>query len=247
MPASLPSDHITMLGWFLSRSTVRSDAVEVRLAPRRVVARIADPAELVEAVRLQVAFEDHPEAEFVGQVEQPGMRRVVAGADRVDVEPLHAGQVRAGVLLVEDAAALGMGLVAVHPVEDDAAAVDQEPVAADLDRAETHPQRDALRGRATRWRRTGEAARPTRARTPSTSTRGHVGRRGPDVLDAEFGDAQGDREGGRVGGDLRLDPCRARRSKPVRSQTSSMPPAGRAIRVTSRKMPGSHHWSWSST
>src|SRR3954452_3440024 len=123
------------------------DAVEVRFTPRRVIAWIADPIEFVEAVRLEIAFEDDPESEFVGKVEQSWMRWVVAGADRVHVEPLHAGQVFAGVLLVEDAAALGVGFVAIHPVEHDAAAVDQELVAADLDRAETYPHGDALCGR----------------------------------------------------------------------------------------------------
>ena len=40
-------------------------------------------------------------------------------------------------------------------------------------------------------------------------------------------------------------PC-PRAAYAVCSQTESIEPAGRASSVTLRKMPGSHHWSWSS-
>ena len=120
------------------------DAVEVGLGPVRVVGGVADPAGEDEPVGLEVGLEDHPEAELVGQVEHAGVRRVVRGPDRVDVVALHERHVRAGVLLVEDAAAHGVGLVPVHAVEHHALAVDQEPVALDRHGAEAEPQRDGL-------------------------------------------------------------------------------------------------------
>ena len=62
VPASLPSDHMITLGWFLSRSTVRSIRSRQRRRQRRIVAGVAAPAGQREAVRLQVALVDHPQA-----------------------------------------------------------------------------------------------------------------------------------------------------------------------------------------
>ena len=74
------------------------------------------------------------------------MRRVVAGADRVDVELLHERQIRAGKVLVEDAAPVRVGLMPVHAMEHHPPAVHQETVPDDLHRPETQAQRDGLAG-----------------------------------------------------------------------------------------------------
>jgi hypothetical protein len=108
------------------------------------------------------------------------------------------------VVLVEDPAARRVGLVPVHPVEDHPAAVDQEPVAADLHRTETEPQGHGLRGRG--HRRVvpeGQLGRPR----PYVADveRAHLGRRRPGLLDAESRHPQGDREGSRFRGDLGID------------------------------------------
>ena len=149
------------------------------------------------------------------------MRRVVARADGVHVELLHPDQVGAGVLLVEDPAALGVRLVPVHPVEDDPAPVDEEPVAADLHGAEAEAQRDGLalggdRGVVEPWGLGGP-----RLDRPDLD-RGDVGGRLPDGLHAELGDAQDDREGGRARGDLgdeRAGAVRERGAEPDVLQT----------------------------
>ncbi len=96
------------------------------------------------AVGLEVAFQDHPEAHLVGDVQQTRMRRVMAGADRVDVELLHQGKVGAGKIFVEHAAAVRMRFMPVHAVEHHTAAVHQELIALDLHRTETDAQRNGL-------------------------------------------------------------------------------------------------------
>ena len=146
MPASLPSDQMITLGWFLSRSTVRSDPVEIDLGEPRVVARVADPALELEAVGLDVALVDHPEAQLVEHRQDLRVRRVVAGADGVDAVPLHQQQVVAGVRRVVHPAELRMGLVPVHPAERDRRAVDQQLRVRDLHRAEPDPEPDLLAG-----------------------------------------------------------------------------------------------------
>jgi hypothetical protein len=107
---------------------------------------VACPTAL-ETVRLEVALQHHPESELVGEVQQARMRRVVAGADRVDVEALHAREVFARMLLVEDAPAIGVRLVTVHAVEDEPATVCEQLDADDLDGAEAQSEADLFGGR----------------------------------------------------------------------------------------------------
>ena len=97
------------------------------------------------------------------------VRRVVAGADRVDVVPLHRQQVRAGVRLVEHPPALGVGLVAVHAAEGHRAAVDEEPLAVDRHRAEPQPQRHGLARAADGRRRRGAGVSAVHGSTLPTS------------------------------------------------------------------------------
>ncbi len=177
------------------------DAVQQGVAPRRVIAGIPGPAARFEAVGLQVALQDHPEAQLIAQVEQPRMRGIVTGPDRVHVEPLHQGEILTGPGLVEDPAAIGMGFVPVHAVEHHPATVDQQPVAVDRHGAETQPQRHRLAGAAHRdLVEPGELRRPRLH--PVDSHRRHFGRRRPDGFDAQLRDPQSDRVGVRFGHDL---------------------------------------------
>ncbi len=63
--------------------------VQVGLAPRGVVAGVAPPAAGFEAVRLEVALAEHPQAVLVAQVQETVVGWVVGGAHRVDVVLLH--------------------------------------------------------------------------------------------------------------------------------------------------------------
>ena len=121
------------------------DPVEVAVAPSRVVTGVAHPVEHAEAVGLDVALVDHPEAELVGKVEQGGVWRVVAGADRVQVSPLHQHQVAAGLFCVEHPATGAVELVTVHPAQPQPAAVHEPGVAVDPDPTEPDPHRHGLR------------------------------------------------------------------------------------------------------
>ena len=86
--ASFPIDQMMIDGWFLSRSTIRCDAVQVGRRPRRVVGQ---PVLRIraEAVALDVRFVDEVEAVPVAQVVPLRVVRVVRRAHGVHVVLLH--------------------------------------------------------------------------------------------------------------------------------------------------------------
>ncbi|MDI2023488.1 hypothetical protein PJL18_04036 [Paenarthrobacter nicotinovorans] len=198
-------------------------AVHVRLTPGGVVTGVAHPAVPFETVGLEVAFQDHPETQFVRDVQQAGVRRVVAGADRVDVELFHHGQVRAGKVLVEHTAAVRMRLMPVHAVEHHAPAVHQEPVAPDLHGPEAQPQRNGLAFAG--HRRVVEARNLRGPRLDGGNRhRGDVGSGVPDDVDVQFGDGQANRVGGLTGRDLRVnDPGAGGEGRPQPDVVETLP------------------------
>jgi hypothetical protein len=91
------------------------DAVEVGRFPGRDLGQRF--LVVTHAVGLDVRLADHVEAVFVAQLEEARVVRVVAGADGVDVEPLHLVEVVAHVLLGDVMAAVGVVVVAVDALE----------------------------------------------------------------------------------------------------------------------------------
>ncbi len=124
------------------------DAVQVGAAPAWVVGGVALPhrgAGPLEAVGLQVAFERHVQPELVAQVEEGRVRRVVGGADGVDVVALHQLHVAAHGLRGEGAAVVGVELVPVDAAQQDAAPVHpQDAALVDGDGAEAEPDPHAF-------------------------------------------------------------------------------------------------------
>ena len=108
---------MTMLGWFLSRSTVRRMRSTQRVAQRGSSLGLPRQLDLEEAVRLEVALVDHPQPELVAQLEEARVRRVVAGAHGVDVVRASSAARRAHRLLGHRAAAVGVELVPVDAAE----------------------------------------------------------------------------------------------------------------------------------
>ena len=100
------------------------DAVEVGRAPGWVLGQgfIA----VAHAVGLEVGLIDDVEAEFVGQLVEMRVIRVVRAADRVDVGALHLQQVVPHVLGGEIVAGFRVEFVAVDPLEQDRLAVVQK-------------------------------------------------------------------------------------------------------------------------
>ena len=110
---------------------------------RREVARVVgDPVGV--GVGLDVGLVDDVQAEFVGEVEQRRVVRVVRGADRVEAEPLDQREVGAQLLRAQHPAGVRVEVVPVHPPQVDPPAVDQQVGAGDLDRAEADPVRRLL-------------------------------------------------------------------------------------------------------
>jgi hypothetical protein len=148
-------------------------------------------------VRLVVALVDHPQAVGVAEFEEVRVRRVVAGADRVDVVPLHQQHVLEQGLAGERAPGARVPFVPVDAAEQDRAAVDEDPAVDDLDVPEADAQRHALA--------VGDEFALVQARGligPGLDReRERTGR--VDVHEAEFGDGE---PGGRRGG---LDAQRA--------------------------------------
>jgi len=84
------------------------------------------PVHLDETVSLDVALVDEVEPEPVGEVEKLRGRRVVRGANRVDVMSLHKQQFGLEQVRWNGAPEVGMMFVAVHPAQDDRSIVDRE-------------------------------------------------------------------------------------------------------------------------
>ena len=122
-------------------------AVHQGVAPARIVRGVAAPADGFEAVALVVALVDDVQAVLVAQLQEPGVRRVVAGADGVEVVPLHQQHVLEQDVLGQGAAEVGVELVAVDPAEQDAPAVEGEHAVLDPHGTEADAQRHPLPGR----------------------------------------------------------------------------------------------------
>ncbi|KJL45544.1 hypothetical protein RS81_00163 [Microbacterium terrae] len=139
--AERPHDHARVV---LVTVHGAAHAVEVGALPARVGARVAAPAGVLESMALEVALVDDPEAEFVEQIEHLGMRRIVRGAHRVDVVPLHEKELVSHDARIEDATVLGVMLVTVDAPQHDRSAVDQQHGVAGLDAAEADAHRGGL-------------------------------------------------------------------------------------------------------
>ena len=95
---------------------------------------------------LQVALVDDPQPQLVAQTGKGGVRRIVAGAHRVDVVLLHQQQIAAHRLGAEGPPVARMELVAVDTAQQDPAPVDLQQSVLDSDRTEADAQRDPFAG-----------------------------------------------------------------------------------------------------
>ena len=102
---------------------------------RGAVARVVAQAR-VPGVALHVRLVDHVETQFVAQVQEPRVVRVVRTAHRVHVVLLHQHDVGAHVRDRHGLAPFGMVVVAVHALDHHAGTVHEQVPALDLDPAE---------------------------------------------------------------------------------------------------------------
>ena len=86
----------------------------------------------------QIHLVNDVDAVPVAQAVEKALVGVVAGADGVDVVPLHGHNIQLGFLLGDTASPGGGELVAVHPPEEDAPAVEQHQAVLDLEPAQAH-------------------------------------------------------------------------------------------------------------
>ena len=221
--AERPDDHARVV---LVALDGPRDPVQIDLCVPRVVARVTDPALELEAVGLQIALVDHPEAELVQQ------RQHLAGAADSDwsgprsrcAASSRAGRSRA-CCGVEHPAPDRMSLVPVHPAERHRRAVHQELRVDDLHGPEADPQADRLARCSRRWPRT--AAATPRSTAPPRRRPTSRPRPGPSrvVSKPSSGIGDGDRPGGVARRHLRPDRFRSRRRSrsPARRRRSPRP------------------------
>ncbi len=139
--AQRPEDHRRMVLVPLDHP---GRAVQQGRGPAVVVDGVVAPVLLGEAVGLQIALVDDPQAQLVAEIQEGGVRRVVGGADRVEVVPLHQQHVLAHGRQVQRAAVLRVPLVPVDALEEERRAVDLDQAVFEHDRAEADPERDPL-------------------------------------------------------------------------------------------------------
>ena len=123
-------------------------AVHVGVGPVRVLGQ--GLLAVAHAVALDVGLVDQVEAVAVAQVIPGRLVRIMAGAHGVDVVLLHHQDVLDHALDRDRLAAVGIDLVAVDALEEDALAVDEQVAVPDLDLAEADVDRDDLQDRSAR-------------------------------------------------------------------------------------------------
>ena len=94
-----------------------------------------------EGVGLDVGLGDDVEPELVGEVEEDRVVRVVRGPDGVEAEPLHLDEVCPEVAGGQGPAGQLVEVVAIDTADQDAATIDEEVDADDLDPPEPDPER----------------------------------------------------------------------------------------------------------
>ena len=142
--------HSTTQGWFLSRATSSRIACAVN-GLRRVVDGLGGERRHVRAAEDAAGqahvdadrggLVDHDDAVAVGVVEDLLGVRVVRGAERVRAEPVHQREVVDHERVVVALAAHGGVLVLAEALERERLAVDEEPRAVHLHRADADGQR----------------------------------------------------------------------------------------------------------
>lgn len=136
-----PQDDARVVGVAAHRA---GHAVDEDLFPRGVVHGVAGPSAVDEAVGLEVVLVDDVQPVLVAEVEEVRVRRVVAGADRVDVVALHEEHVLEHALRGDRAAAQRVELVTVDAAELHGSTVDEEHAIFDRDGPEAGAERDGL-------------------------------------------------------------------------------------------------------
>jgi len=116
-----------------------ADSFEPGRAVRRVMAQRG-----VEGVALHVRFVHHVETEFVAQIAEAVIVRIVRGADRIDVVSLHREQIGTHSVDRDRLAAVGIVIVAIHTHHRDRRSVDRQQAVDDLDAPEAHDLTECL-------------------------------------------------------------------------------------------------------
>ena len=100
---------------------------------------------IVEGVMFKVCFVDDVESVLIAEVVELGSRRVMAGADGVDIETLHGDDVLFQSLVGDRFAQFGVVFVAVDAVDLNSFAVDQKFPFFHLVTAESHPESRSIK------------------------------------------------------------------------------------------------------
>ena len=117
-------------------------AFQMRLLVGRVAGQRLRP--VAHAVRFHIGFGHHVEAILVAEVIPVRVVGIVAGAHRIDVELLHELDILLHALARNHIAAVRVEFVAVHALDQDAFAVDQQVGALDFHFAETGVEMQGL-------------------------------------------------------------------------------------------------------
>ena len=119
-------------------------AIQVGGGPRVAVGELVPVAHHGHTVGLDVGLVDDVEAVLIAQGGEAGIIGVVAGADAVDIVPLHDHEVADHVLHGGGGAENGVAVVAVDALELDLLAVEVQHAVPDLDGTEAHLQGNRL-------------------------------------------------------------------------------------------------------
>ena len=93
-------------------------AVKVGGFPPQVVGGIIDPGTVpLETVGFDISLEHDPQPNFIGQIKQARVRRVMGGSDRVDSHRLHQFKVGAREFFAEYSPLVGANFMAIDTIQ----------------------------------------------------------------------------------------------------------------------------------
>ena len=93
-------------------------AVKVGGFPARIIGGVVDPGTVpLETVGFDISLEHDPQSNFIGQIKQARVRRVMRGSDRIDSHRLHEFKIDARKFLAEYPSLVGANFMAIDTIQ----------------------------------------------------------------------------------------------------------------------------------
>ena len=125
-------------------------AVEVGGFPARIIRGVINPCAITfKTVGFNIPLEHDPQPNFIGQIKQARVRRVMGGSDRVDPHRLHQFKVGAREFFAEYSTLISTNFMAIDTIERQGLSIGTQHTINDFNSSETEAQVTLFRFAAT--------------------------------------------------------------------------------------------------